>query len=401
MNKKFSTIFVVLFFTVLASFGTASVVEGAFPFSDNLRHISSGVKSMLYLPAKEDHAIAYGTFDINLPVPETTSLSAQNDEVEIQSVPAASTDKQVDLDLTNSTGYLIVGDTLMQMCNIYDENLQIYADNINRLTLNLPDKNIISMVVPNSFPFYAPPQYITAGVNQEAMINNLYAKLEPDVITIDVFSEIKNNLNDYNYFRTDHHWTARGAYHGYTAFCRAMGFTAKPLPGEPSGTFENYIGTLYKTLEQYPQAQAALKNPDYIEYYQPSVTYTASYYNDASMKNGKSMKVIQPDLSAVDDKYLVFLEGLRPVIHINTEVKNDRGILIIKDSYANAFVPFILPHYEDIYVVDFRNFNAPNLPIFNAVDFVNSHGIDDIMIENYPYVPNDKAHSELIGKMIP
>lgn len=212
---------------------------------------------------------------------------------------------------------------------------------------------------------------------------------------------MKNNQNDYNYFRTDHHWTAKGAYHAYTAFCAASGISATPLAEKPSGVFNNYAGTLYAVLEQYPQAQAALKNPDYIEYYAPKVSYTATYYSDASMNNGQPMKVIQPQLSAIDDKYLVFLEGLRPVIHINTAVKNGRSILIIKDSYANALVPFVLEHYENIYVVDLRNFNTPTLPAFNAVEFVKNNNIAEVLIVNYPYVPNDKGYSEWVGKMVP
>lgn len=68
------------------------------------------------------------------------------------------------------------------------------------------------------------------------------------------------------------------------------------------------------------------------------------------------------------------------------------SILIIKDSYANTFAPFLLEHYEEIYVVDIKN--------FDAVEFVEKHKIDQVMLINYPYVPNDYAYSEWIGKMI-
>lgn len=450
MNKRSSIVLTVTFFCILGVVGTVYAVNGEFPFGEGLRKISSEAKSTLYIPAKEDHAIIAGTFDMNpqlgtpdkngdsaltsdessssvssstpdqssVPVssaPEQSSQTSQSSSVgqenqnssssaeaaQSKPSPVPTTNQPVDLDLTNSTGYLIIGDTIMQMCNVYDENLTLYANNINRLKSRLPDTTVITMVAPNSFPFYAPKQYITPGVNQKEMIDRLYAKLNTGIIAIDAYSALESHKEEYLYFRTDHHWTAKGAYYAYTAFCKTMGFTAAPLPSKPSGVFENYIGTFYKSLEQYPQAKAAIKKPDYIEYYVPKTAHTATYYQDTSMTNGKSMQVVQPNLSAVDDKYLVFLEGLRPLIHINTQVKNGRSILIIKDSYANAFVPFLLEHYEDIYVVDFRNFNAPGLPVFDAVKFVQDHQIDEVMVTNYPYVPNDKSYCELIGKLIP
>lgn len=403
MNKRFCKVFTVLFFAVLSIGGISFLATGEFPYHDQLLHMSASIKGMAYLPAKEDHAIIKGTFDMtpNVYVPNKNAAAATPEPETTEDVVTASSETPADLDLTNSTGYLIVGDRLMQMCNIYDENLDLYANNINRLKAALPDRTVVAMAAPNSFPFYAPEQYITAGVDQKAMITRLYSKLEPEIITVDVFSALENHPDEYNFFRTDHHWTARGAHHAYTAFCEAMGFPASPLPETPSGVLKPYIGTLYKSLEQHPQTKAALKNPDYIEYYIPKTAHTATYYEDASMTDGQPMSVIQTNLSEVDDKYLVFLEGLRPLIHINTEVKNGRSILIIKDSYANAVVPFLLEHYEDIYVVDFRNYNGPNLPEFNAVKFVQDHNISDVMVENYPYVPNDKGHCERIGKMIP
>lgn len=412
MNKKYAIVLVVSFFVVLTFGGTTLAAKGALPFDNTLLGLSANIKRMLYLPIQEDSTIVSGNFEMNpnLYIPKNNSANATAKEPEVESKLSESTpapiqsavpEKKVELDLSSTTGYLIVGDTLMQMCTTYEENLKIYADNLNRLKLNLPDTTVIAMIVPNSFPFYSPTQYITHDVNQEEMIKSLYSKLNLGIKTVDVFASMQKHLGDYNYFRTDHHWTAKGAYRGYTAFCETMGLTPTPLPVKPSGVIENYIGLTYITLQQYPQAQAAKNNPDYIEYYIPKTAYTAYYYNDATMQNGQKMKVVQPKLSAVDDKYLVFLEGLRPVIHINTAVKNGESILIIKDSYANAFVPFILDHYEDIYVVDFRNFNAPDMPEFNAVKFVKENAIDSVMLMNYPYVPNDKAHSERIGKIIP
>ena len=49
--------------------------------------------------------------------------------------------------------------------------------------------------------------------------------------------------------------------------------------------------------------------------------------------------------------YSVFLGDPAPLIKIKTSVKNDKKLLVIKDSYANCFVPFLIQHYSEIAVV--------------------------------------------------
>lgn len=411
MNKKYAVILVSMFFIVLSGVGTMKIVKGNLPFESTFLQLSGTMKRLLYLPIQEDIMMVSGTFDMNpnvyVPKNDPKDKNTENkqevskpNETQQQPVQQETVKKNVDLDLSNTTGYLIVGDKLLQMCTTHEDSLHLYADNLNRLKSRLPNTDVISMVVPNSFPFYAPSQYVTSDVNQRVMIDRMYSQLYSEIKTVDAYSAINEYPEDYNYFRTDHHWTAKGAYRGYTALCETMNITPLPLPSKPSGVFTTYVGATYKTLQQYPQAQVALQNPDYVEYYIPTMEYEAYYYQDATMQNPTEMKVIQTNLSAADDRYLVFLEGLRPLIHISTQRKNGESILIIKDSYANALVPFLLEHYEDIYVVDFRNFNAPNLPDFDAVEFVEKHKIDQVLLVNYPYVPNDYSHSEWIGKMI-
>ena len=44
------------------------------------------------------------------------------------------------------------------------------------------------------------------------------------------------------------------------------------------------------------------------------------------------------------------------MIQIDTGTRNGKSIVVVKESYGNAFVPFLIPHYEHIYVVDERYF---------------------------------------------
>ena len=56
------------------------------------------------------------------------------------------------------------------------------------------------------------------------------------------------------------------------------------------------------------------------------------------------------------DKYQVFLGGNYPELKIKTNNKNEKNLLIIKDSYANSFIPFLINDYENICAIDMRYF---------------------------------------------
>lgn len=60
-------------------------------------------------------------------------------------------------------------------------------------------------------------------------------------------------------------------------------------------------------------------------------------------------------------------------IEIDTSVKNGQTIVIIKDSFANSFIPFLVNHYEKIIVIDTRYFGA------NIVNFIEEKEVDEIL----------------------
>ena len=61
------------------------------------------------------------------------------------------------------------------------------------------------------------------------------------------------------------------------------------------------------------------------------------------------------------DKYSTFLGGNHSVDVIrNSDVKSERKLMILKDSYANSMIPFLATNFSEIHVVDLRYY-AQNL----------------------------------------
>lgn len=61
---------------------------------------------------------------------------------------------------------------------------------------------------------------------------------------------------------------------------------------------------------------------------------------------------------------------------VTTAIRNNRRLLILKDSYGNALPSYLFSSFEEIHVVDCRYF------LQNMVDFVNNHAITDILFAN-------------------
>jgi hypothetical protein len=82
--------------------------------------------------------------------------------------------------------------------------------------------------------------------------------------------------------------------------------------------------------------------------------------------------------------YMTFLGGDHPLTHIITDNKNGKKILMIKDSYGNAFAPFLALHYEEVFVVDYRSFDS------NLIRFIEQHNIQDLLFLHNVAIANSK-----------
>ena len=159
----------------------------------------------------------------------------------------------------------------------------------------------------------------------------------------DVFAE---NEGGPLYYRTDHHWTARGAYLAYAAFQSARG---KAAESEASYGIEQvtdrFFGTLYSRFGLFDG-----RFPDAI--FAPS----AEALGRVTVTDGKGesrASVYDPSALAGKDRYRYFLGGNDPILQIDTE-QSDGRLLLIKDSYANALLPYLLREYAHITAVDLR-----------------------------------------------
>ena len=157
---------------------------------------------------------------------------------------------------------------------------------------------------------------------------------------------------------------------------------------------DNFLGSTYaKTRDKSIE-----KNPDTIYAYKPFVKYKYEmhHYNECDEAEIIDMKYADTKL----DKYLVFLSsGDSTWAVISTDNKNGKKLLVIKDSYGNSFVPFLLPHYEEIYVIDprFYDFNTIGMDV---IDFIHNKGINELLFVNYMENVNYKEYMHSLDNLM-
>lgn len=254
------------------------------------------------------------------------------------------------------------------------EGADAFASMMNQVYNNVKDKvNLYVMICP-----------ISAGVmldqsvlddmkcsNEEDAINYVYGKLDPGVHTIRAFDRLKKHNAEYIYFHTDHHWTALGAYYAYMEFCKEKGITAHKVEDYETLELPGFMGTFYSSSNN----SAALKsNPDTVIGYIPKGTNDMMMNSDGGMVAWK----IVNDVSSYpkSELYAAFAGGDRAFSYAHNEsITDGSAVMVVKDSYGNAFIPWLVDHYEYIYWVDVRYTS-------NTISqMVADYGVQDVIYE--------------------
>lgn len=210
-------------------------------------------------------------------------------------------------------------------------------DNVSKFINNRPDLDIKFMLAPTA------PGVMTDKVLEKSPVVDTRYILDyaqnnlPEGTFINVQPRLAEHTDEYIYYRTDHHWTTLGAYYAYEQFMQTIGRQAQPLDSFTFVDVENFLGTHYSKAKNYNV------QPDVLSYIESDAQITINDVTDSIY-----------DYSKLDvrDKYAMFLRGNPGYATIKG---NGEGkVLIVKDSYANCFVPYLVNDFEQIDVIDLR-----------------------------------------------
>lgn len=209
---------------------------------------------------------------------------------------------------------------------------------INQYVLIAP--NSVS-ILKDKLPKNAPVE------NQKEYIYKFKNSLNGNIKFIDIFNTLENHKDEYIYYKTDHHWTTLGAYYAFLEASKTMGIEPKENYYDIETVTDEFYGTLY--------SKSGFKGvaADSIDVYIPNDENDKVLVSYEEEKK-KSVSLYNSDKLKEKDKYEVFLEGNHPLVKINTLANNHKKLLLIKDSYANSFMQFLTPYFNEIVIVDPR-----------------------------------------------
>ncbi len=208
------------------------------------------------------------------------------------------------------------------------------------------------------------------------------------------YEELKqaNEEGEQVYYRTDHHWTAAGAQTAFDALMTAMGESIPNTPYSKIGVSEFY-GTLYSKAP-YQGASADTVDLVYGLNNELTVTYVGGD-NDKSLfvqgehKDGNVITHRLYDDSWKDkkDKYATYLGGNFSLTEIDSEGESDENVLIIKDSYANAAMPYFCQKYKHVSMIDLRYYHMEDLTVS---EYIEEKDIDKVIyLYNIDFLNSD------------
>lgn len=261
-----------------------------------------------------------------------------------------------------------MGKTYAAVINSYNQQLQ-------------PGIQVYNLLIPVALEFEITEKYAKLQKPNRPAIENVYNALDANIKKVWAIDEIRKHREEYIYFNTDHHWTSLGAYYAYKAFCQTAGLTPVNLDTVASKVKPAFLGSLYR-LTKDPALQS---NPDSVRYYlfKDSVAFFTGSAKTGQWIKGKSMYA---EGASGGNSYGVFLQGDQPIVKMETQHKNGRKIAIVKESYGNAFAPFLINNYEKVIVVDQRYYTGDFIAMLKA------EGINELLFINNVFSSHTPFH---------
>lgn len=243
-----------------------------------------------------------------------------------------------------------------------DNNL----DAISNFSASHPDINTVMTLIPNAAYVYNHLVPRNALVrDQEADIKYVQSAVGTSLNFVDLTKTMTSHKDEEIYYKTDHHWTTLGAKYAFDALSTALGidsptqeYTIYPVTHSFQGTLTSKSGydKGKDTIELYIPQNV---NTDCLVNFVDEGKRTASMYESAALEN--------------KDKYEVFFGGNHSRVDISTPMEGKKNLLLFKDSYANCFIPFLVPYYRNIIVID------PRYYYDNIESLITDNEITDIL----------------------
>ena len=266
--------------------------------------------------------------------------------------------------------YIGKGGQLMEDIAVPDEDqLEANLTAIRDFAETYEDIPVTMMLVPDAACILGDRLPAFARVeDQRQMFSMAERNMEDSVSWVDAVSVLNKHKSEKLYYKTDHHWTTQGAFYVFQEAAQTLG-----IEGDVSDNFVSYTVTDSFNGALASLSGAELDERETIEIYAPAEgddDVVVSYVDEGR----KTTSLYDSSKLETRDKYGVFLGGNTSVVDIRTVSTSSRRLLVVKDSFADCFIPFLAPYFREIVVVDPRYYSG------TMDDIMDTYRITDALI---------------------
>lgn len=279
---------------------------------------------------------------------------------------------------TYSSGAIRVDNAAFSVCGTLSDSVTSkYAALVSEVADSLNGKTkVYSLIIPTSYGVTLPDDIKTQIANyadQGENIAKVFSKMSENVTPVYCYDDLMTHRDEYLYFRTDHHWNGKGAYYAYAAFCRTKGIEPFTLEKREKKEFDGFLGTMYQNNGKDENLLPA----DTVEAFLPVSANAAMKFTntDGTTYDWPIVKDVSEWSSGA--KYNTFAGSDNPITEFtNPDVADGSVLIVVKESFGNALLPYLVDHYSKIYEIDYRYWKG------NLVSFAEEVGADDLLFAN-------------------
>ncbi len=229
------------------------------------------------------------------------------------------------------------------------ENVEYLSSFLNDMTKEYGEDHVSCLLIPSKAA--AMPEKLPAFAevsDYSGLTDALGKKLQNPEILMDLRDVMNAHQGEYIYYRTDHHWTTLGAYYAYQAWAERTGQAeARPLDSyERETVFDDFYGTTYN------KAHVRVPADDVELFHSPGEEGVTVRMDDGETE--ANSLYFYDEAKKGFNRYNIFFSKNTFKIEIRTGAKTGKSLLVLKDSFANCFVPFLTEDYEQIVMIDYR-----------------------------------------------
>lgn len=246
-------------------------------------------------------------------------------------------------------------DTNIKVLNSFSENMNVTVGIVPSAGYVLEDK------LPKNHISYPDTKVYE---KLEAQLNGNISYCDLEAVMKDYYSS-----GEAPYYKTDHHWTTPAAYEAYKVLSSELSYTPTEETRFTKTDYKGFYGTTYSSSGYF------LSDPDTLSIWEQVAegsNVSVEIYEGENVKTHSSMffeeHLTEPDM------YPVFLDGNHSLVKIKNSTANGGKLLVIKDSYAHALVPFLAENYAEIVMVDMRYFKE------SVTELCKTEGITDALV---------------------